>query len=89
MTKKDGLPEKAREIMNMLKSNFKLVYDQQGSIGKRYYRQDEAGTPFGITVDHQSIKDDTVTVRYRDNQEQDRISINQIKPLIENSIERI
>ena len=81
--------EKAREIMNMLKSNFKLVYDQQGSIGKRYYRQDEAGTPFGITVDHQSIKDDTVTVRYRDNQEQDRISINQIKPLIEDSIEEI
>ena len=89
MTKKDGLPEKAREIMNMLKSNFKLVYDQQGSIGKRYYRQDEAGTPFGITVDHQSIKDDTVTVRYRDNQEQDRISINQVKPLIEDSIENI
>ena len=89
LTKKDGLPEKAREIMNMLKSNFKLVYDQQGSIGKRYYRQDEAGTPFGITVDHQSIEDDTVTVRYRDNQEQDRISINQIKPLIENSIEKI
>ena len=89
LTKKDGLPEKAKEVMDALKRNIKVIFDQQGSIGKRYYRQDEAGTPFGIAVDHQSITDDTVTVRYRDNQEQDRISINQIKPLIEDSIEKI
>ena len=89
LTKKDGLPEKARSIMDMLKNDFKIIYDQQGSIGKRYYRQDEAGTPFGITVDHQSIQDDTVTIRYRDTQKQDRLSIAEIKPLISNSINRI
>ena len=89
LTKKDGLPEKARSLMNMLKNDFKIIYDQQGSIGKRYYRQDEAGTPFGITVDHQSIQDDTVTIRYRDTQKQDRLSITQIKPLISNSINTI
>ena len=89
LTKKDGLPEKARSLMNMLKNDFKIIYDQQGSIGKRYYRQDEAGTPFGITVDHQSIQDDTVTIRYRDTQKQDRLSITQIKPLISNSINKI
>ena len=89
LTKKDGLPEKARSIIDMLKNDFKIIYDQQGSIGKRYYRQDEAGTPFGITVDHQSIQDDTVTIRYRDTQKQDRLSIAEIKPLISNSINTI
>ena len=89
LTKKDGLPEKARSIMDMLKNDFKIIYDQQGSIGKRYYRQDEAGTPFVITVDHQSIQDDTVTIRYRDTQKQDRLSIAEIKPLISNSINTI
>ena len=75
--------------MDMLKNDFKIIYDQQGSIGKRYYRQDEAGTPFGITVDHQSIQDDTVTIRYRDTQKQDRLSIEKIKPLISKSINTI
>mgnify|MGYP005701008039 CR=1 FL=1 len=74
---------------NQSKNDFKVIYDQQGSIGKRYYRQDEAGTPFGITVDHQSIQDDTVTIRYRDTQKQDRLSIAEIKPLISNSINTI
>ena len=60
LVKKDGLPEIGRKIMEILKPEFKVIYDQQGSIGKRYYRQDEAGTPFGITVDHQS-KDDQKT----------------------------
>ena len=82
LVKKDGLPEKAREIMDILKPHFKVLYDQQGSIGKRYYRQDEAGTPFGITVDHQSMEDDTVTIRDRDTQEQTRISSDQILPFI-------
>ena len=78
LVKKDGLPEKAREIMDMLKPHFKVIYDQQGSIGKRYYRQDEAGTPFGITVDHQSTEDNTITLRHRDTQQQDRVSIDQL-----------
>tara|TARA_S200000501_G_scaffold363266_1_gene393896 strand:+ start:15688 stop:17016 length:1329 start_codon:yes stop_codon:yes gene_type:complete len=78
LLKKDGLPEKAREIMDLVRPEFKVVFDQQGSIGKRYYRQDEAGTPFGITVDHQSLEDNTVTLRYRDTQKQIRIDIEKI-----------
>ena len=89
LVKKDGLPDKARTIMDMLKNDFKIIYDQQGSIGKRYYRQDEAGTPFGITVDHQSIEDDTVTIRHRDSQKQDRCSIDKIKDIISDSINKI
>ena len=55
-----------------------MIYDQQGSIGKRYYRQDEAGTPFGITVDHQSVEDNSVTLRHRDTTQQDRVSIDKL-----------
>ena len=62
----------------MLKPHFKVLYDQQGSIGKRYYRQDEAGTPFGITVDHQTTEDATVTIRQRDTQQQDRVAVESI-----------
>ncbi|MFL2983710.1 MAG: glycine--tRNA ligase [Candidatus Neomarinimicrobiota bacterium] len=86
LTKKDGLPEKAREIMNILTPHFKVIYDQQGSIGKRYYRQDEAGTPFGITVDHQSLKDNTITLRNRDTMKQERISIDQLLTSINKNI---
>jgi len=69
----------------LLKPHFKVVFDQQGSIGKRYYRQDEAGTPYGITVDHQSLEDDTVTLRDRDTQKQNRISIDRlVQELIKN-----
>ena len=85
LLKKDGLPEKAREIVEILKPHFKVLYDQQGSIGKRYYRQDEAGTPFGITVDHQSVEDNTVTLRDRDSMKQDRISIERILNAIQDS----
>ena len=86
LTKKDGLPEKARDVTMKLKSHFKVIYDQQGSIGKRYYRQDEAGTPFGVTIDHQSLSDETFTLRYRDTQEQDRLSLEQIISIINKSI---
>ena len=86
LVKKGGLPEKAREIVDILKPHFKVLYDQQGSIGKRYYRQDEAGTPFGITVDHQTKEDNTVTLRHRDTQQQDRLSIDQLLPIIQESI---
>jgi len=86
LVKKDGLPEKARKIVDQLKSQYKVIYDQQGSIGKRYYRQDEAGTPFGITVDHQSLEDDTVTIRYRDTQKQERVSNEQILNLLRDNI---
>ena len=70
----------------MLKPQFKVLYDQQGSIGKRYYRQDEAGTPFGITVDHQTTEDNTVTLRHRDTQQQDRLSIDQLLPAIQDNM---
>ena len=86
LTKKDGLPEKAKEVMDALKRNFKVIFDQQGSIGKRYYRQDEAGTPFGITIDHRTLDDDTITLRHRDNQKQDRISIDQILNAIQDNM---
>ena len=63
------------------------IYDQQGSIGKRYYRQDEAGTPFGITIDHQTGEDNSVTLRHRDNQQQDRVDIDQLVKAINDSME--
>src|SRR5690606_15970944 len=66
LTKKDGLPDKARSIMNTLKLDYNVQYDEKDSIGKRYRRQDAIGTPFCITVDHQTLEDDTVTIRHRD-----------------------
>ena len=87
LTKKDGLPKIGKTIIDILKPNFKIIYDQQGSIGKRYYRQDEAGTPFGITVDHQSKEDDTVTIRDRDTQTQERIEISNLLKVMKRKIE--
>lgn len=75
LVKKDGLPEKAREILNSLKMDFNCQYDEKDAIGKRYRRQDAIGTPFAITVDHQSLEDNTVTIRERDSMEQERIAI--------------
>ncbi len=76
-----------RKIMDILKKEFKVIYDQQGSIGKRYYRQDEAGTPFGITIDHQSIDDQSVTLRHRDTHHQDRVAIDQLINAIKHKLE--
>jgi glycyl-tRNA synthetase len=87
LVKKDGLPEVGRKVMDIVKPHFKVIYDQQGSIGKRYYRQDEAGTPYGITIDHQSLEDKTVTLRHRDSQQQDRVAIDQLVSAINNSME--
>ena len=86
LVKKDGLPEKARAIVDVLRPHFNILFDQQGSIGKRYYRQDEAGTPYGITVDHQTMEDNTVTLRHRDTQKQDRIAIDDILNIIQSSL---
>jgi len=86
LVKKDGLPEKARSIVDILRPHFNILFDQQGSIGKRYYRQDEAGTPYGITVDHQTMEDNTVTLRHRDTQKQDRIAIDDILNIIQSSL---
>lgn len=80
--KKDGLPEKAQEIMDSLKFDFKCQYDEKDSIGKRYRRHDAIGTPYCVTVDHQTLEDNTVTIRHRDTMEQERISIDEIASLI-------
>ncbi|MBI3791621.1 MAG: glycine--tRNA ligase [Gemmatimonadetes bacterium] len=74
LTKKDGQPEFARKLRDDLRTRFTVDYDETGSIGKRYRRHDEVGTPFCITVDHQSVSDGTVTVRHRDTLAQDRIA---------------
>jgi glycyl-tRNA synthetase len=82
LMKKDGLAEKAREIIDELKFDFNCQYDEKDSIGKRYRRQDAIGTPFCVTVDHQSLEDNTVTIRYRDTMLQDRVAISELKSII-------
>ena len=79
LVNRDGMPEIARKIFNDLKTDFTAFYDDGGSIGRRYRRQDEAGTPFGITVDSKTLEDQTVTVRDRDTMNQDRISIDSLQ----------
>ena len=86
LTKKDGLPEIAKDIMNSCKSHFRCFYEEKDTIGKRYRRMDAIGTPFCVTVDHQSKADNTVTVRYRDSMEQERISINDVRNIVEKQI---
>ncbi len=78
LVKKDGQPELAREIYEDLRARMQAEYDEGGSIGKRYRRQDEIGTPWGVTIDHQSIEDGTVTLRDRDSLAQDRIEIEEL-----------
>jgi glycyl-tRNA synthetase len=86
LLKKDGLPEKAREIFDVLKYDFNIQYDEKDSIGKRYRRQDAIGTPYCITVDHQSLEDNTVTLRERDSMKQERVSIDQLYTIIEEAV---
>ncbi len=86
LVKKDGLPEKAREIFDDLKQDFMLQYDEKDSIGKRYRRQDAIGTLLSITLDHQSLEDGSVTVRDRDSMEQERIPIANLKAYISNRL---
>ncbi len=78
LVKKDGMPEIARNIVDDLRQDFKVFYDESGSVGRRYRRQDEAGTPFCITVDSQTLEDDSVTIRERDSMEQIRVGKDQI-----------
>ncbi len=82
LVKKDGLPEIARELMNECKPYFKCFYEEKDAIGKRYRRQDAIGTPFCITIDHQTKEDQTVTIRYRDSMVQERIEIAKVKSII-------
>ena len=86
LLKKDGLPELSESIMNSLKFDFNLAYDEKDTIGKRYRRHDAIGTPFCITVDHQSIEDKTVTIRDRDTMKQSRIKIDELKSFLDQHV---
>jgi len=84
--KKDGLPELATRIFNELKFDYQVAYDEKDTVGKRYRRHDAIGTPFCITVDHQSIEDQTVTIRDRDTMQQQRIAINELATFMETKV---
>lgn len=87
LLRKEGQPERALEIADLLRQHFTVQYDQSGSIGRRYRRQDEIGTPFGVTVDHQTLKDNTVTLRDRDTMQQERISVERLVEELKRRIE--
>ena len=87
LVRKDGQPELAREVWNTLKRRMQAEYDEGGSIGKRYRRQDEIGTPWCVTIDHQSLEDRTVTLRDRDTLEQERIAIDALADLLASKLE--
>nr|HPI31482.1 glycine--tRNA ligase [Bacteroidales bacterium] len=82
LVKKDGLPEKARQIMDVLKPSFMCQYDEKDAIGRRYRRQDAIGTPYCITIDHETLQNNTVTIRYRDTMVQERIACDHISSFI-------
>lgn len=86
LLKKDGLPEIARKIMDDCKSKFRCFYEEKDAIGKRYRRMDAIGTPFCVTVDHQTKEDNTVTLRYRDSMKQERVPIDKLKEIVLSSI---
>ena len=86
LVKKDGLPEKAEEIIRDLRFHFNCKYDEKDSIGKRYRRQDAIGTPFCVTVDHDTLKDNCVTLRFRDTMEQKRLPIADLRGIIEDQV---
>jgi len=82
LIKRDGLPELSQQILDDLKWDFNIIYDEKDAVGRRYRRQDANGTPFCITVDHQSLEDKTVTIRHRDSMEQERVAIADLKDII-------
>jgi glycyl-tRNA synthetase len=89
LVKKDGLPEKALDLFNQLKLQTYCQYDEKDSIGKRYRRQDAIGTPYAITVDHQTLDDNTVTIRDRDTMKQERINMEQVERIVMEKVDVI
>jgi len=87
LVKKDGLPEVARKIVEDLKWDFNVAYDEKDAVGRRYRRQDAAGTPFCITVDHDTLNDNSVTIRNRDTMEQKRVKIEELRSIIKEEVE--
>lgn len=86
LVRKDGLPEKAREIFDDLKYDFNMIYEERDAIGKRYTRQDLIGTPFCVVIDYDTLNDDTVTIRYRDTMEQQRVKIAELRGIISQEV---
>ena len=86
LVKKDGLPKVAKSIVKELKWDFNVVYDEKDAVGRRYRRQDALGTPFCVTVDHDTLEDDCVTIRFRDTMNQQRVKIGNLKSIIENEV---
>ncbi|WP_115460985.1 glycine--tRNA ligase [Winogradskyella aurantiaca] len=86
LVKKDGLPDIAKKIVEDLKWDFNVIYDEKDAVGRRYRRQDAAGTPFCITVDHDSLDDNSVTLRHRDTMEQSRVKIEDLSTIINNEV---
>lgn len=86
LVRKDGLSEKAEEILHMLRFDFRCQYDEKDSIGKRYRRQDAIGTPYCITIDYDTMKDDTVTIRFRDTMQQERVPIAKLHEIISDKV---
>jgi glycyl-tRNA synthetase len=82
LVRKDGQPERAHEVFQLLRGQMQAEYDEGGTIGRRYRRQDEIGTPFAVTIDHQTLEDDTVTVRDRDTLEQERVAISELPAVL-------
>ena len=87
LVKKDGLPEVARKIVDDLKWDFNVAYDEKDAVGRRYRRQDANGTPFCITVDHDTLNDNTVTIRHRDSMKQERVNIDDLKAIIKQDVD--
>ncbi|MCK0161410.1 glycine--tRNA ligase [Allomuricauda sp. F6463D] len=87
LLKRDGLPEVAQKLVDELKWDFNVDYDEKDAVGRRYRRQDAAGTPFCVTVDHQTLEDDTVTIRHRDTMEQKRVKLSEVKDIISKEVD--
>ena len=86
LVKKDGLPEFAQNLADELRWDFNVSYDEKDAVGRRYRRQDALGTPFCITVDHQTLEDNTVTIRHRDSMQQDRVPASKVRDIILNEV---
>ena len=87
LLKRDGLPEVAKKIVDDLKWDFNVTYDEKDAVGRRYRRQDANGTPFCITVDHQTLEDNTVTIRHRDTMGQQRVKVTDVKAIIAKEVD--
>ncbi|MGK0254874.1 MAG: glycyl-tRNA synthetase, partial [Mariniflexile sp.] len=87
LVKKDGLPEIAKQIVDDLKWDFNVDYDEKDAVGRRYRRQDANGTPFCVTVDHETLENNTVTIRHRDSMEQERVKIADLREIIKQAVD--